>query len=77
MIKTRLFGKMKDPELMVWNFRGKLQCRMGGKLEGHIEAYPKFWNLNPKLGGAREPDQHSRWDGTQLVQTRRLESADE
>ena len=29
------------------------------------------------LGGAREPDQHSRWDGTQLVQTRRLESADE
>ena len=29
------------------------------------------------LGGACEPDQHSRWDGTQLVQTRRLESSDE
>ena len=29
------------------------------------------------LGGAREPDQQCRWDGTQPVQTRRLESADE
>ena len=77
MSETVLFGKVKDPELVVWNFRGQLQCRMGGKREGPIETYPRFWNLNPALGGAREPDQHSRWEGTQLVQTRRLESADE
>ena len=31
MSDTVLFGKVKDPELMVFNFRGQLQCRMGGK----------------------------------------------
>ena len=30
MSDTVLFGKIKDPELMVFNFRGQLQCRMGG-----------------------------------------------
>ena len=30
MSDTVLFGKVKDPELMVFNFRGQLQCRMGG-----------------------------------------------
>ena len=34
MSNTVLFGKVKDPELMVYNFRGQLQCRMGGKREG-------------------------------------------
>ena len=38
---TVLFGKMKDPELVVFNFRGQLQRRMGGKREGPIETYPK------------------------------------
>ena len=47
MSNTVLFGKVKDPELMVYNFRGQLQCRMGGKREGPIDTYPKFWNLNP------------------------------
>ena len=47
MSDTVLFGKVKDPELMVLNFRGQLQCRMGGKRECPIEAYPMFWNLNP------------------------------
>ena len=42
MSNTVLFGKVKDPELVVFNFRGQLQCRMGGKREGHIETYPKF-----------------------------------
>ena len=42
MSDTVLFGKVKDPELMVFNFRGQLQCRMGGKREGPIEVYPKF-----------------------------------
>ena len=27
---TMLSGKVKGPELMVFNFRGQLQCRMGG-----------------------------------------------
>ena len=35
MSNTVLFGKVKDPELMVYNFRGQLQCRMGGKREAH------------------------------------------
>ena len=30
MSETVLFGKVKDPELIVLNFRGQLQCRMGG-----------------------------------------------
>ena len=31
MINTVLFGKVKDPELVVFNFRGQLECRIGGK----------------------------------------------
>ena len=54
MSNTVLFGKVKDPELMVYNFRGQLQCRMGGKREGPIEAYPKFWNLNPLTASRQE-----------------------
>ena len=42
MSNTVLFGKVEDPELVVFNFRGQLQCRMGGKREGPIEAYPNF-----------------------------------
>ena len=30
MSETVLFGKAKDPELIVLNFRGQLQCRMEG-----------------------------------------------
>ena len=30
MSDTVLFGKIKDPELVVFNFRGQPQCRMGG-----------------------------------------------
>ena len=33
MSNTVLFGKVKDPELVVYSFRGQLQCRMGGKRE--------------------------------------------
>ena len=54
MSETVLFGKVKDPELMVFNFRGQLQCRMGGKREGPIEAYPKLWNLYPVAGDKKE-----------------------
>ena len=31
----------------------------------------------PTFGGAREPDQRSGWYGTELVPTRRLESAND
>ena len=54
MSDTVLFGKVKDPELMVFNFRGQLQCRIGGKRGGPIEAYPKFWNLNPLAADKHE-----------------------
>ena len=54
MSNTVLFGKVKDPELVVFNFRGQLQCRMGGKREGPIETYPKFWNLNPLTANGQE-----------------------
>ena len=54
MSSTVLFGKVKDPELVVYSFRGQLQCRMGGKREGPIETYPKFWNLSPLTANGRE-----------------------
>ena len=54
MSDTVLLGKVKDPELMVFNFRGQLQCRMGGGREGPIEVYPKFWNLNPLAADKQE-----------------------
>ena len=54
MSNTVLFGKVKDPELVMFNFRGQLQCRMGGKREGPIETYPKFWNLNPLTADGQE-----------------------
>ena len=38
----------------MFNFRGQLQCRMGGKREGPIETYPKFWNLNPLTANGKE-----------------------
>ena len=40
MSEKVLFGKVKDRELVVCNFRGQLQCSMGVKREGPIEVYP-------------------------------------
>ena len=55
MSNTVFFGKAKDPELVVFNFWGQLQCRMGGgKREGPIETYPKFWSLNPLTANGQE-----------------------
>ena len=54
MSNTVLFGKVNDHELVVFYFRGQLQCRMGGKREGPIETYPKFWNLNPLTADGQE-----------------------
>ena len=39
MSNTVLFGKVKDPELVVFNFSGNLHCRMeGGRRDGPIET---------------------------------------
>ena len=54
MSNTVLFGKVKDAELVVYNSRGQLQCRMVGKREGLNETYPKFWNLNPLTTSGQE-----------------------
>ena len=42
MSETVLFWKIKDPELIVLNFKGQLQCSMGGKREG-----PETLELEP------------------------------
>ena len=40
MSDTVLFGKVKHPEMVVFNFRGQLQCRMGGG--GNVKAPLRF-----------------------------------
>ena len=74
MSNTVLFGKVKDPELVVFNFRGQLQCRMGGKREGPIETYPKFWNLNPLTTDGQEILRISAWKKSFELVKRELEA---
>ena len=74
MSNTVLFGKEKDAELMVYNFRGQLQCRMGGKREGPIETYPKFWNLNPLTADGREILRIPAWKDSFALVRRELEA---
>ena len=64
MSETMLFREVKDPELMVFNFRGQLLCRMGGKREGPIEVYPKFSNLNAVAGDRKEVLRITAWKGS-------------
>ena len=60
---------------MVFNFRGQLQCRMGdGKLEGPIEAYPKFWNLNALAADKHEILRIPAWMGSFDLVKRELET---
>ena len=40
MSNTVLFGKVKDAELMVYNFRGQLQCRTGGNVKAPSRLIP-------------------------------------
>ena len=42
MSNTVLFGKVKDPELVVFNFRGQLQCRMGKNVKAPLRRIPSF-----------------------------------
>ena len=74
MSDTVLFGKVKDPELMVFNFRGQLQCRMGGgERESPIETYPKFWNFNPLTADKQEILRIPAWKGSFELVKRELE----
>ena len=73
MSNTVLFGKVKDPELVVYNFRGQLQCTMGGKREGPIETYPKFWNLNPLTASGQEILRNPAWKKSFELVKRELE----
>ena len=74
MSNTVLFGKVKDAELIVCNFRGQMQCRMGGKREGPIETYPKFWNLNPLTADGREILRIPAWKESFALVKRELEA---
>ena len=74
MSNTVLFGKVKDPESVVFNFRGQLQCRMGGKREGSIETYPKFWNLNPLTADGQEILRIPAWKKSFALVKRELEA---
>ena len=65
---------MKDPELVVFNFRGQLQRRMGGKREGPIETYPKFWNLNPLTADGQEILRNPAWKKSLELVKRELEA---
>ena len=40
MSDTVLFGKVKDPELIVFNFRGQLYCRMGENVKVPLKLTP-------------------------------------
>ena len=74
MSNTVLLGKVKDAELMVYNFRGQLQCRMGGKREGPIETYPKFWNLNPLTDSGQSILRIPAWKKSVKLIKRELEA---
>ena len=74
MRNTVLFGKVKDPELVVFNFRGQLQCRMGGKREGPIETYPKFWSLNPLTANGQDILRIPAWKKSFELVKRELEA---
>ena len=74
MSNTVLFGKVKDAELMVYNCRGQLQCRMGAKREGPIETYSKFWNLNPLTAGGQEILRIPAWKKSFELVKRELEA---
>ena len=74
MSNTVLFGKVKDAELIVYNFREQMQCRMGGKREGPIETYPKFWKMNLLTADGREILRIPAWKESFALVKRELEA---
>ena len=53
MIEDLLFAKLSQPEMTVVIFDDHFRDRMGEMDRGHIEIFPKLWNLRPydKING--------------------------
>ena len=47
MCEDLLFAKISEPEMTVINFDDHFRDRMGEVERGHIEVFPKLWNLRP------------------------------
>ena len=47
MSEDLLFAKISEPEMTVINFDDHFRDRMGELERGHIEVFPKLWNLRP------------------------------
>ena len=47
MSEDLLFAKISVPEITVINFDDHFRDRMGERERGHIEVFPKLWNLRP------------------------------
>ena len=47
MSEDLLFSKISEPEMTVINFDDYFRDRMGEVERGHIEVFPKLWNLRP------------------------------
>ena len=53
MSEDLLFAKISEPEMTVINFDDHFRDRMGEVERGHIEVFPRLWNLRPydKMNG--------------------------
>ena len=47
MSEDLLFANISEPEMTAINFDDRLRDRMGEVDRGHIEVFPKLWNLRP------------------------------
>ena len=47
MSEDLLFAKISEPEMTVVNFDDHFRDRMGEVERGHIEVFPRLWNLRP------------------------------
>ena len=47
MSEDLLFAEISEPEMTVINFDDHFRDRMGEVDRGHIEVFPKLWNLRP------------------------------
>ena len=47
MSEDLLFAKKSEPEMTVINFDDHFGDRMGEVERGHVEVFPKLWNLRP------------------------------
>ena len=47
MSEDLLFAKISEPEMTIINFDDHFRDRMGEVERGHIEVFPKLWNLRP------------------------------